>query len=215
MQMPFTSEQFFQVMRQYNESVWPGQLVLYAIGVITTAVAIRMPARSKLVFATIALLWAWMAIAYHLAYFTTINPMAYLFGAMFLVQGALITWYAFRSRLQLSYDVGSARRGVGWALVAYALLAYPVLGYMLGQRYPTIPTFGLPCPTTIFTLGILVWCARPVPWTLFVVPALWSLIATSAAMTFGVGEDYALVPAFALAVGVFAWKPRMPAYRTA
>ena len=32
-------------------------------------------------FTVVAILWAWMAIAYHLLFFTDINPMAYLFAA--------------------------------------------------------------------------------------------------------------------------------------
>jgi hypothetical protein len=213
--MPFTTVQFFDVMRQYNESVWPGQLVLYAIGVITAAVAIWKPQRSNLVLGIVALLWAWMAIAYQLMFFTRINPMAYVFAAMFLVEALLIARYAFSTRLQLSIEAGRALRLIGLSLIAYALLIYPVLGFLLGQRYPSAPTFGLPCPTTIFTLGIFAWCARPMPWTLFVVPALWSVLATSAAVSFGIGEDYALIPAVALAAVVFARKRRIPAYRVA
>ena len=48
-------------------------------------------------FTVVAILWAWMAIAYHLLFFTDINPMAYLFAAMFALQAALIIWYTFKS----------------------------------------------------------------------------------------------------------------------
>jgi hypothetical protein len=75
---------------------------------------------------------------------------------------------------------------------------------MLGQRYPELPTFGLPCPTTIFTLGMLSLCPRPVPWTLYLIPGLWAVIATSAAWVFGIGEDLALVPALLASVALNA-----------
>jgi len=212
MPMPFTTAQFFDVMRQYNEAVWPGQLVLYTIGLAAAAVAIWKPQRSNLVLGVVALFWGWMAVAYHLAFFTAINPMAYVFAAMFLAEAILIAWHALRTtRLQLSSNVSPGRRMIGLSLMAYALLIYPVLGYLLGQRYPALPTFGLPCPTTIFTLGILVWCARPVPWSVFIVPTVWAVIATSAAVSFGIGEDFALLPAVILTVGAFAWNREMPA----
>ena len=35
MNLPFTAEQFFDVFRRYNESVWPAQLALNAIALIT------------------------------------------------------------------------------------------------------------------------------------------------------------------------------------
>ena len=203
MQMPFTTDQFFAVMREYNTSVWPGQLILYAIGLLTASLVIWKPRHSSFVLGAIALLWGWMAIAYHLMFFTDINPMAYAFAVMFLAEAILIAWYAFGTRrLRFSPEAGRAARGLGLLLIAYALVIYPALARVLSQRYPAIPTFGLPCPTTIFTLGILVQCARPLPTAVLVVPGAWALIATSAAVSFGVGEDYALLPAFVLVVGV-------------
>ncbi|HEX7979136.1 MAG TPA: DUF6064 family protein [Gemmatimonadaceae bacterium] len=63
---------------------------------------------------------------------------------------------------------------------------------LAGQHYPAVPTFGLPCPTTIFTLAVLTWCVRPVPWSVLVVPVVWTLLAISAAIAFGIVEDFAL-----------------------
>jgi hypothetical protein len=70
-----------------------------------------------------------------------------------------------------------------------------------------VPTFGVPCPTTIFTLGVLMWCLRPVPWSVLVVPVAWSVIATVAAVAFGVVEDFALPVAAALALGMLLRRP--------
>ena len=48
----------------------------------------------------LAFLWAWMALAYHLAYFADINPAAPLLAAVFLAQGAALLWNgAARGRL--------------------------------------------------------------------------------------------------------------------
>lgn len=48
----------------------------------------------------------------------------------------------------------------------------PSLGVAIGHTYPAQPTFGLPCPTTIFTFGLLLWVRPPVPWSLLVIPVL-------------------------------------------
>jgi len=50
----------------------------------------------------LAAFWAWMAVAYHFAYFTRINPAAWLFGALFLVEAALFARYAFDRTLRFS-----------------------------------------------------------------------------------------------------------------
>jgi hypothetical protein len=82
-------------------------------------------------------------------------------------------------------------------LIAYALIGYPLIGASLGHRYPAAPTFGLPCPTTIFTLGVLVM-GRPVPRHLLLVPVAWAIVGGFAACRLGVAEDSGLPIAAAL-----------------
>jgi hypothetical protein len=75
----------------------------------------------------------------------------------------------------------------------YALVIYPVLGLLAGHRYPSAPTFGLPCPTTIFTFGVLLLAREKLPRFLFAIPMVWALIGFTAAFAFGVYEDYGLL----------------------
>lgn len=59
-----------------------------------------------------------------------------------------------------------------------------------------MPVFGVtPCPTTIFTFGLLLWTASRVPLYIIVIPFIWSLIGVSAAINLGIIEDYGLVVA--------------------
>jgi len=55
------------------------------------------------------------------------------------------------------------------------------------------PTFGLPCPTTIFTFGLLLGAEGEGRTRLLPIPLAWSLVGTAGAMTLGVTEDYALI----------------------
>ena len=71
-----------------------------------------------------------------------------------------------------------------------------------GRRYPALPTFGLPCPTTIFTNGLLLFAEAPTPRIVFAVPILSAGIGSLAAFGLGVTEDLALL--IAAAVGVAA-----------
>ena len=84
---------------------------------------------------------------------------------------------------------------LGWSLVAIALVAYPVAGFALGHRYPAIPTFGVPCPTTIFTLGLLHLASSPVPRLAFAVPLLWCAVGSVAAFELGVPQDFLMLAA--------------------
>ena len=196
MNPPFTRQAFFEVFRLYNEAVWPLQLAFNALALAALAlVFVRRGGSGRAVAAILAVLWAWMGIVYHLVYFREINPAATLFGALFLAGAAAFAWAGVvRGRLHF-VPTGGAAGAVGWALVAYALVLYPLAAVLLGHGYPAMPTFGLPCPTTLFTLGMLAFLKPPRPVAVFVVPLLWTLVGAQAALAFGVLEDFGLLVA--------------------
>jgi hypothetical protein len=216
MRLPFTADQFFEVFRQYNEAVWPAQLLLTLLAVALLALAVlNHPRHPRLVPAILAALWLWMGAAYHLTFFAEVNPAAFLFGALFLVQGLLFAWLAVRETTFTFSPRSSAGGVAGWALVLYALVVYPALGLMLGHAYPASPTFGLPCPTTIFTLGVLLWARPFLPWRLLVIPMGWTIVGGVAALQLGVWEDLGLVVAAMIVAGRVFDRHALPADRVA
>jgi len=154
MSLPFTTDQFLDVFARYNIAVWPTQLVFYLLGVLSIVVAVR-PARwsSRIINLILSMFWLWMGVAYHFLFFSKINQAAWLFGAIFILQ-SLIFIYAGVITGKISFHSRRDVYGIGGAVIlAYAFIVYPALGYVVGHKYPAAPTFGLPCPTTIFTLG--------------------------------------------------------------
>lgn len=200
MRLPFTAEQFFDVFRQYNEAVWPAQIVLAALAVGCVALVV-WPRRWSGVFISgaLAFLWAWMAVAYHAAFFTRINGLAWGFAAVMAAGAGVFFWFGVvRRRLWFALE-GRGRAAAGLALVAYALGVYPVLSAAAGHAYPHTPTFGLPCPTTLFTIGLLALARPPLPRLAPVAPLLWCAVGVQAAFLLGVPQDLALGPAGVLA----------------
>ena len=194
MKTPFTVEQFFDVFNNYNEAVFPMQAVFYLLSLFVVYLIIKPKSGTeKIVSGVLALLWLWMGIVYHLVFFTAVNNAAYLFGAMFVLQGILfLVTGVFQSKLSFKFrfDIYGI---TGIALIIFALVIYPILGFFLGHVYPSSPTFGLPCPTTIFTLGILILSNKKCPAVIMVIPFLWSVIGFFAAFSFGVIEDTGLL----------------------
>ena len=192
MNLPFTLEQFLDVFAQYNNTIWPFQIILYllALGAIFSA---AMPASfsQRVVLIVLGFFWLWMGVIYHIVFFSPINPAAYGFGILFVIQGLLFLWSARKNTITFSVTSGW-RDSVGSLFIAYGLVLYPLLGLYVGHVYPSSPTFGAPCPTTIFTFGILIW-SRGLPLYLLIVPVLWSLIGFTAALTLGIYEDVGLL----------------------
>ena len=52
---------------------------------------------------------------------------------------------------------------------------------------------GLPCPTTIFTFGMLLLADRKLSFGILIIPLLWSVIGLSAAISLGMYEDIGLI----------------------
>ena len=194
--LPFSVEQFYGVFVQYNESVWPMQIVLHAVAVATLALLVgARPAGSRIIAGLLAFLWAWMAIAYYFVFFSRINASGWIIGAGLLAGGLWLGWVGgIEGRIR--FGLGQGWRGaLGWMLIFYALVAYPLIGYAVGHRYPAMPTFGLPCPVTIFTVGLLL-TASPVPRSVYLAPALWGLSGgASATFLLGVYQDAGLLVA--------------------
>lgn len=196
MRLPFTTDQFFDIFARYNGAVWPAQLLIFLLGVSCIVLALRRAKHSSRIISLIlSLYWLWMGVAYHVLFFSKINQAAWLFGAIFILQ-SLIFIYAGVITGKLSFQFTRDVYGVGGTVVlAYAFFIYPAIGYLVGQRYPAVPTFGLPCPTTIFTFGILLWAKPFVPGYVLVVPVVWSLIGFFAALSLNIPEDIGLLAA--------------------
>lgn len=196
MKTPFTAEQFLEIFKTYNQAVWPMQIVFYLLGIVAIYLTFKpTPKSHKVISGVLFFFWLWMGVVYHLIFFTTINKAAYLFGAVFILQSMLFLAYGvFQSKLSFAFRYD--RYGmVGIILIVFALIIYPVLGYSAGHVYPYSPTFGLPCPTTIFTFGLLLLCEKKCPLGILVIPFVWSIIGFTAAFHFGVVEDIGLLVA--------------------
>jgi hypothetical protein len=205
MALPFTVEQFYGVFRDYNAAVWPAQWFLVALALLAVGAMLRPQLWSGVVVSSIlGVLWAWIALIYHLAFFARTSPAAYGFAAVSAAGAVVFIWQGvIRRRLSFRWVPGlNATAGV--VLIAFALVVYPVWSAYAGHPYPATPTFGLPCPTTIFTIGLLCFAVPPMPRSPLIVPLLWCLVGAQAAFLLGVQPDLGLIGAAVVGVGLVA-----------
>lgn len=196
MNSPFTVAEFYGVFSAYNTAVWPAQLPLIALGVLAIVLLVRQRSYSNVgISAILAALWTWQALAYHLAFFTVINPLAYGFAVLFMGGAAIFFWQGVIRRQLIFKSTVGWRARAGWGLIIFAWFVYPAWTYLAGHRYPAFPTFGLPCSTTLFTIGLLAFLVKLYPRSVFVVPVLWCFVGTQAAFLFDVQADLGLVVA--------------------
>jgi|WetSurSiteA1Bulk_404760.scaffolds.fasta_scaffold00408_10 hypothetical protein len=206
----FTFEEFLDMMASYNATLWPMQLFLYALAIVALFFAIiKTNYSSKVVSGILAFLWLWIGIIFNFIYFSKLSPMANVFAILFVIEG-LIFIMAGIIRKDLSFRVKADLYGVaGGLFIFYGVIAYPAIEYLYGRGYPQLLSFGLvPCPTTIFTLGILLWSVRRIPKYILIIPFLYSLSGVIP-VYLGVVEDIGLIIAGISTTILILYRDRM------
>jgi hypothetical protein len=210
MQMPFTTEEFLAMFERYNQAIWPLQFVAYALGLAVIGLAIgKVRQADRLISAFLAGFWLWNGIIFQWIFFRQVEETALFFGTLFVLQGILFLVVGVVQQ-KLIFGVGADPiRLVGSLLMLYALVIYPMIGAWVGHGYPHSPLFGVaPCPTTIFTFGLLLWTEAKVPKYILIIPFIWGLLTISAALTLGIREDFGLPVAALVSTALLFWRDR-------
>ncbi len=208
MKLPFKTEQFLDVFQSYNVAVWPAQVFFNLLAVVLLFFCFKKYEFSgSLVLFSLAFFWFWIGIVYHLIFFSEINPAAYAFAVIFILQGVFFIIAAVKNQIDFRF-VWNIRTAVGMIFIIYALILYPLLGIYFGHTYPRNPTFGLPCPTTIFTFGILLIAKNKIPAYLVGIPLIWSIVGFSAAFKLGIAEDTGLIIAGIVGSGLIIFRKK-------
>jgi hypothetical protein len=214
--LPFTLTEFLAVFEAYNRALWPAVILFWIAAFVLSLQLVRGRARSRAISAFVAVHWGWIGIVYHGVFFTQINPAAWGFAALFILEAAAFLWFSVvRNRLTYVWKA-SFKHALGGAFLAYSLL-YPALTLLTGHQLPGGPAFAVPCPAVLLTTGLLLLTAPTAPRWLFVAPIVWSIIGGSAALLFGMTHDLALIAAGAV-LAVYAITPEKadgkPAYES-
>lgn len=196
MTLPFTQQQFLAVFKNYNLAIWPAQVIFYLAGILALYLLFKPGVRrDKIIAVVLFFFWLWNGTAYHLFFFSTINKAAYGFAVLFAIQAVLFFITGIlKGNLSFSDPKKEVSAVLGFAAVIYAMIVYPILGALAGHGFPQSPMFGVaPCPTTIFTFGLLMLANRGIPKYLLAVPLVWSIVGFGAALKLGIAEDTGLL----------------------
>jgi hypothetical protein len=105
MQIPFSLGDFLNVFKDYNQSIFPLQVLFYLAAFLSIYLLFtRSKNLNKIIIGTLSFFWLWMGIVYHLIFFSPINKAAYIFGALFILQGVMFAGCGFiRKKLSFEY----------------------------------------------------------------------------------------------------------------
>ena len=192
----FSPRTYYRLFELYNADVWPAQIAALALGL---AILVLWRRDARLVAAILAALWLWVAWAYLLGRYDTINWAARYFAAGFALQALLLVWTGIIRRqlgLRPPADVFGA---AGLATFLFALIVQPLIGPFVGRPWAQIEMFGIaPDPTVLATLGVLLAADQP-HWGLLVLPLVWCAVSGATLWTM-LAPEAPLLPAVAVLV---------------
>jgi hypothetical protein len=213
-ELPFTQDQFFELFAFYNLGlgVFPW-LVLVCGFALAGMFFWPRPIRNAWIVWFLDVLWLINAVCYHLGAFWQINPAALGFAGLFFIEAIGLGAVAVTARDDLFLPRDKWHFWFSFACTSFSLILYPLWTISDGHEYPAMPLFGVaPCPTTIFTIGILIMMRSPHREWLLVLPLVWCVIGGSAALSLGVTPDVALWVAGVTAF-VLLMRDRLPPYQ--
>lgn len=170
----FSPRTYYRLFELYNREVWPAQFVAIAAGVVILILAARRkPWSGRVVSVTLGVAWLWVAWGFHLQRYATINWAAKWFAVAFAVEGLLLIC----ARLQIPSAM-RATQWIGAGLFVFALVIEPVLGVVAGRSRTQIELIFLaPDPTTVGSLGALLFLGERFRAWLLIIPILWCAVS--------------------------------------
>ncbi len=206
----FTLERFLNYATMYNQDLYPGQYLMLGLGLIAIlTVFFRTKHSSRFISAILAFFYGWIGIQFYMIYFKEFMPIPYIFGILFIIQ-ALIFIFEGTIRNRISFQFKADLYGLtGALLIIYAILGYQALEYLLGRGYPEILSFGMfPCPTVIFSLGILLWTGKKFPPYILIFPLIQALSGFIPAFMIGIIEDIGLIISGLLVICLLGYRDK-------
>jgi hypothetical protein len=138
-------------------------------------------------------MWLFVAWAFHVRRYASINWAAQYFAIAFVAEALMLAWTGTaRGRLRFG-AAASLQRHAGFVIVVAALAGVPLAEWLAGRDWRQLEWFGIaPDPTVIGTLGVLLLARDRPPWALLVIPLLWCAANGAFQWTLGLRDALAL-----------------------
>jgi len=202
--MPFSQEQFFNVFLRYNTSIFPFQIIIFIAGIFCLLlILLKSRYAEKITSYVLVILWLWTGIVYQIIFFSKINKAAIAFGTLFILQSLFfLIEFVFKKKLEFNYE-NKFNIFAGYFLILFGLIFYPLIGLYSGKEIGYIISFGLPCPSVIFTFGIIILSRKNYTLYKLIIPVIWAFIGFFATFKFGVYQDIMLPVSAVMAIVIF------------
>lgn len=174
----FSPRVYERLFELHNKALWPSHCVAILAGLVIVVLVNRHTSWSgRVIYAILGVAWLFVAWAFFLTRYQTINWAAEYVAPIIGLQGVLL----------LSLSAMARPPAVGWprtpagvtALVVllFSLFGYPFIAPLLGRSLQSAEFFALtPDPTALATLAVLALSNSAARWLAMLVPTAWCVV---------------------------------------
>lgn len=195
------SVQFWNTIAEYNQATWVAQSIICAIGMVLTIILYQKPSRQvKILYKLfLSFCFAWIAIVFFLLYGSAeLNK--YKTAALFALISILFIVDIFLNKTTFTKNKSYAKISY---ILYLSMFMYPLFSLMLGKHFPTITTWLMPCPLTVFTIALFISFFPLIDLKVFVLLIFWALTGLPKMFMFNVPEDIILFISGVIAILVW------------
>ena len=150
MHLPYSLESYIALIAYYNTVIWPGQMVTGTLALACVLLPFIPGAQGQRACGIIlAMLWAFVAIAFYHMHLSRLSFMAPVYTGAFLVQAVLIVTVTYFSAFH-AIRITSHRVRTGLAIALMGLLGYPGLVLAIDGNWQAFRAPGAAPGTLVF-----------------------------------------------------------------
>lgn len=194
-------EIFWKTITDYNQNTWLLQIGICLIGLLLTVLIYTKPSSAvkRTMKGYLAFAFGWIGIVFFYQY-GSVEAKKFLTGSFFIIIALLWIVDIFFNRFTFERTPKYNKPVFMFYLL---FLSYPLVSILLGKTFPSISTWLMPCPLTVFTITLMCSFSKQVNWPLLLLLVIWALTGLPKIFIFIVPEDVILFLSGLFALIVF------------
>ncbi len=188
----FSPRVYERLFELHNSALWPAHCVAVITGLTIIAFVIRNTAfRGRVVYALIGAAWLFVAWAFFMTSYQSINWAAEYMAPLIAVEGVLLLALTAMERPPDPMFPVAPAGMIAMLVLLFGLLGYPLVAPFFGRTWQSAEFFALtPDPTAIATLAVLALSSGTARWVGMLIPTAWCIATGLTLWTLGRPDFY-------------------------
>lgn len=203
--------EFYDLVGSYNEMYLIVTILTFVLAIVSLLMVFRKNEHSnRIVSFTLTFLWLWIGVVFGIIVFGSFPTVLagiemtgswYLFGGIFTVHGIILLYFGvIKDTVSYSWKPDT-RHYLGLLFILFGVVIYPFVGVLAGRVFPGYPIFGImPCPVTLFTIGLLLWSDVKPTFPVVIIPIFWAFMGIVPLLFYEVYADIVTILAGTIAL---------------